>query len=355
MDIHRLRIVPYPASPINALAFSHDSDPKHRVPYTLRLAVGRANGDVELWNPSEGRWVQERIFRGSSDRSIEGLAWTQDPTYDDDDGHKSGGKLRLFSIGYSSVVTEWDMSAGKPLRHSSGGDGEIWCVAAQPRAGIPAPTDAASADEEKYHQKLVAGCANGTLVLHSTAGGDLKYLRILPPPTNRKARVLSVTWQSADCVVAGYSDNAIRLYDIRGRGRNIHTMSIGPGTKGAQEVLVWAVRCLSDGTIISGDSAGEIKIWDAQTLSMVQQLKSHNADVLTLSPSFDGNSLVSGGIDRRTVFYQRFTSDRHSGRWAAVSHRRLHASDVKSMASFEGKKLSVVVSGGKIVMDRTIS
>ena len=160
--------------------------------------------------------------------------------------------------------------------------------------------------------------------------------------------MLSVAWQNAERIVAGYSDNAIRVYDARGRGRNIHTMSIAAsGKRGPSEVLVWAVKCLQDGTIISGDSTGEIKIWDRVTLSMVQQLKNHNADVLALSPSLDGKSLLSGGIDRRTVTYRRIESGKNKGRWAAVSHRRLHTSDVKTMASYEAKDMSVAVSGGR--------
>jgi U3 small nucleolar RNA-associated protein 4 len=347
MDIHRLRIVNYPASPINALAFSHQPNPAHRAPGTLRLAIGRANGDIELWNPSEGYWVQERILHGSEDRSIEGLAWTQDPTYENEDGQIMGGQLRLFSIGYSNTVTEWDIYRGKPERLTDGGGSEIWCFAAQPRSTPSKSLDAASVEGGRHHQKLIAGCADGTLSLLSTVG-ELRYNSKLPPPHSRKAKVLSVTWQTSDRVVAGYSDNAIRVYDIRGRGRNMQTMSLAPdGKRPDTDVLVWAVRCLPDGTIISGDSSGEVKVWDAATLSLVQQLKSHNADVLTLSPSFDGSAMLSGGIDRRTVTYQRIASGKNKGRWAVASYRRLHASDVKSMASYEAKDLNVVVSGGK--------
>jgi U3 small nucleolar RNA-associated protein 4 len=34
-------------------------------------------------------------------------------------------------------------------------------------------------------------------------------------------------------------------------------------------------------------------------------------------------------------------------RWAEVAHRRFHSHDVKTMASFEGGGLSVLVSGGE--------
>jgi len=115
MDIHRSRFVPYPPSAINALAFSHP-EPEHgqQDPESLRLAIGRANGNIEIWNPARGSWLQEKVFYGGKDRSVEGLAWTQEPNSRDAHGKVVPGRLRLFSIGYSSSVTEWDLTTGLP-------------------------------------------------------------------------------------------------------------------------------------------------------------------------------------------------------------------------------------------------
>src|SRR5579871_2700275 len=134
MDVHRSRFIPYPPSAINALAFSHSTGQELNGRETfLRLAVGRANGDIEIWNPLNGAWVQETIFHGGRDRSVEGLVWIQEPEDIDSKSNKIIGRLRLFSIGYSSTVTEWDLSKGMPIRTSSGNYGEVWCLAAQPR------------------------------------------------------------------------------------------------------------------------------------------------------------------------------------------------------------------------------
>src|SRR4051794_18461089 len=103
MNIHRCRFVPYPPSTINALAFSHPSTNSRKggPPSTLRLAVGRANGDIDIWNPLKGAWFHETTLKGGKDRSIEGLAWAQEPDEEDENGAILDGKLRLFSIGYS--------------------------------------------------------------------------------------------------------------------------------------------------------------------------------------------------------------------------------------------------------------
>lgn len=358
MDIHRCRFVPYNPQTINALAFSHppSAELKGRGVSTLRLAIGRANGDIEIWNPLRGAWWQESILRGGKDRSIEALVWTQDPSEDDTTGNggsgmKSPGKLRLFSIGYSSVVTEWDLAQGRPARHSSGNYGEIWCLAAQPRwkptrretDGKPLPP----AEGEYAGQHLAVGCADGSIVILSTEDGGLRYLRTMRPSTKR-SRVLSITFQDRNIAVAGYADSSMRVFDIR-NGSLLRTISLGKGpAKGSKELLVWSVKCLPDGTIVSGDSAGEIRFWDAKNFSLVQRLQSHLADVLDVAVSGDGTSVISGGADQRTVLYRLKGNNKgpKALRWTEVTHRRYHTHDVKALAVYETKDISIVVSGG---------
>ncbi|CCF42358.1 hypothetical protein CH063_12385 [Colletotrichum higginsianum] len=127
MDLHRCRFVPYPPSAINALAFSHPSARSKNQAALSRLAVGRANGDIEIWNPLAGAWHQETVLRSGADRSVDGLVWVNDPD-DDDTTAALPGRSRLFSIGYTSAVTEWDLSTARPLRHASGQHGDIWTL-----------------------------------------------------------------------------------------------------------------------------------------------------------------------------------------------------------------------------------
>ena len=354
MDIHRCRFVPFPPSAINALAFSHASNPSKAPPPTLRLAVGHANGDIEIWNPLKGAWFQESILRGGKDRSIESLAWIQDPEDVDRRGHKVPGKLRLFSIGYSEVVTEWDLAAGKPLRHSSGNRGEIWCMATQPKDAPPEKLDSRSEDEHRdlevraQAQCIAVGCADGSIVLLSTIEEDLRFHKILARPGKKKTRVLSLTFQDRHTIIAGHADSTIRVYDIRG-GTQIKNMTLGGGPAGGpKETLVWAVKCLKDGTIVSGDSNGVLSLWDGKHYALMQRIQGHEADVLDLAVSTDGRTIFSGSIDRRTTLYQKASRSQtyDEGRWAKSSHVRIHQNDVKAMATFEASKFGVMASGG---------
>jgi U3 small nucleolar RNA-associated protein 4 len=348
MDIHRSRFVPYPPSAINALAFSH-SEPEHghQEPESLRLAIGRANGNIEIWNPADGAWLQEKLFYGGKDRSVEGLAWTQEPDRKDAHGKIVTGRLRLFSIGYSSSVTEWDLATGLPARHSNGNHSEVWCFAAQPRRKLTAKDG--SSESIHAHQKLVAGCADGTIVLLSTEDNDLTFERFVSRATNKKARALSITYKDQDTVLAGFADSMIRVFDTR-NGNVIRNISLGSGPHGGpKEILVWKVKCLSNGDFVSGDSTGEVRIYNGKNFSQMQRISGHEADVLDLAVSRDGLSIFSAGMDRRTCFYtsKKGNAQGQSGKWRKGSHQRYHEHDVKALATYEGHKLSVVVSGGK--------
>lgn len=308
-----------------------------------RLAVGRANGDIEIWNPLNGSWFQETIIRGGKDRSVDGLVWTQDPDEVDSNGRVILGKSRLFSIGYTTTVTEWDLERGKPLRQASGNHGEIWCLTAQPALqSAKAETNGSSSTS----QHLVTGCTDGALVLYTTANEDLQLKGILVRPSSRKAKIISVVFQDRNVVIAGCTDSTIRVFDIR-NGSTLRTMTLGSGPKGGpKEIIVWSVKTLPNGNIVSADSTGEIRIWDGKTYTLMQRIKGHRQDVLSLATSFDGSVIFSGGMDRRTVVYKQSGK---GGRWAEVAHRRYHSHDVKTMATLEGKGISVVVSGGKFI------
>lgn len=336
MDIHRSRFVPYAPSAINALAFSHSqAENEKEDPESLRLAVGRANGNIEIWNPAKGAWIQERVFPGGKDRSVEGLAWTQEPEEKSQHGKTIPGKLRLFSIGYSTSITEWDLVTGLPARHSSGNHSEVWCFAAQPKTK---PTD---------QQKLVAGCADGTLVLLSTEDNDVRFEKFLARSTTKKSRVLSITFKDRNTVIAGFADSTIRVIDIR-NGSVLRNISLGSGPPGGpKEILIWKVKCLANGDFVSGDSTGDIRIYDGKNYSQKQRLSGHEADVLDLAVSQDGTMIFSGGMDRRTCFYSSSGNKKTKEKWRKVSHQRYHDHDVKAMATYEGHDLNIIVSGGE--------
>jgi U3 small nucleolar RNA-associated protein 4 len=337
MDIHRCRFVPYPASAINAVAFSHTSLPAAKQKNVqVRLAIGRANGDIEIWNPNDGSWHQELVLAGGKDRSVDGLVWVTDADEETAEGNIIHGRSRLFSIGLNTTVTEWDLEKGAVKKHATGAHGDIWCLAAQPLG-----------TEGSTNRKLVAGTSDGSLLLYSLEDDDLRFQRAIIKTPNKKIKMVSVTFQSRHVVIVGCSDSTIRAYDIR-NGTLLRQMTLGSDLAGgSRDIIVWSVKCLKNGDIVTGDSTGQICIWDGKTYTQAQRIQSHTQDVLSLATNAEGTRIISGGMDRRTVLYEPMPG--HHGRWAKMWHRRYHAHDVKAMASFEGKGMSVVVSGGKSI------
>lgn len=339
MDIHRCRFVPYQPAAINAVAFSHHKTSPANHNAVPRLAVGRANGDIEIWNPSKGVWLQEVIIRGGRDRSIDSLVWVSEPDLDLGDGHVVIGKSRLFSIGYTSTVTEWDLGKGKPKRHASGQHGDIWCIAAQPHGAGSRTTQ-----ETQHSNKLIAGTIDGELAIYAIEDDDLRFQRILVKSPTKKAQMVSITFQSRKIVIVGCSDSTIRAYDIS-KGHMMRKMALEPDVAGgSKDVIAWSVKCLPNGNIISGDSTGQVCIWDGKTYTQLQSIQGHKSDVLSLATSADGTAITSGGMDRRTILYKQNADA--GRRWAKVWGRRYHDHDVKAMAAYEHGRMSVVVTGG---------
>ena len=80
MNLHRLRFVPYTVQAINCLAFAENG----------KLALSRADGGLELWNPAEN-WLQEVVIDAGKDTSIESLVWYEN---------------RLFTAGLNGLIRE---------------------------------------------------------------------------------------------------------------------------------------------------------------------------------------------------------------------------------------------------------
>ena len=345
MDIHRCRFVPYQPQAITALAFSHVSNSSEKAPPELRLALGRESGDVEIWNPLSGKWLQESILRSSGGRTVDQVAWTRDLEIDDNgsDTIATPGKLRLFSSDGTPAITEWDIARGTKRRHAEGNFGDIWCFAAQPAYKLPKDGKVEAAP---LTQMLVGGCGDGSILLFSTEDDDLRFLRVLAPSSGKRQKILSITWRNRNTVVAGFENGTIKIFDVNER-RMIRMMTLGKTPEGTKSI-VWALKCLPDGTILSGDSSGELKIWDAGNFSCTQRLKTHQGDILDIVSNAKGDLIFTVAVDRRTVAYKPMGSQpgKRGQRWTRLMHRRYHEHDIKCAASYESKGASFLVSGG---------
>lgn len=313
MNVHRTRFVDYTPPAVTALAFSHRSNPGDHHSQNLRCAVGRANGDIEIWNPRDN-WTLEITLKGGQGRSIEGLSWVT----------QKGHSPRLFSIGSSTQVTEWSLDRLRPRANLDCNAGPIWSIAVSPD-----------------HETLAVGCEDGTLLILDVSGGPgvLEYRYVL---TRQKSRILSLAFSGQDLVVGGCSDSSVKVWDCtQARGSIVARMPVDRVRN--EPTLVWAVLVLRNGTIVSGDSTGAVKFWDKKFYSLMQNFKLHQADVLCLGMNAMGDTIFSAGVDRKMQTYKLVDKKR---RWTHISGRRFHSHDVRAMASYESRGMSTIVTGG---------
>lgn len=73
---------------------------------------------------------------------------------------------------------------------------------------------------------------------------------------------------------------------------------------GGKDTCIWAVVVLPDGTIVSGDSTGNVIFWDARFGTRLCSF-AHDADVLALAAAPGGNAVFASGVDPRICLYQR--------------------------------------------------
>ncbi|CEP62365.1 small subunit rRNA maturation protein UTP4 LALA0_S05e04016g [Lachancea lanzarotensis] len=320
--VHRARFAELKGANITALAFSHASRADKRTPSDLRLALGRSNGDIEIWNPRNG-WYQELIIQGGKDRTVEGLLWSNLP----------GEPLRLFSIGASTVVTEWDLASGLALKNYDCNAGVIWSMAL-----------------DSTGTKLAVGCDNGCVVIVDISGGPgvMEHEAVLQ---RQDSRVLSVAWKGTESVIGGCADGRIRVWSATSteelRGRILHTMKVDKSKK--ESTLVWSVIYLpKKDQIVSGDSTGAVKFWDLQYATLTQTFKSHEADVLCLATDETNSKVFSAGVDRKIYQYNLASANtaKNNLKWVVASNRLLHSNDVRTMASYQSKGADFLVSGG---------
>ena len=316
--VHRCRFVPFAPSAITAMAFS---------PYSDTLAVGRANGDIQLYRTTPHTF-QYKTLPGTGEATVQSLLWTQSPY----------GEERLLSAGLNARLIEWDLTHLVPRHATDSYGGAVWAasiangysLAQQVAAGEGASVQ--SVEHSQYASSVVLACEDGTLRLFDTSDPTTppSYIKSLSRHTGR---ALSAVWYDPLTVVSGGSDGSLRVWDVLS-GRNTSRISVG-----GDKVNVWSVAC-TEGRIVSGDSVGVISVWDYHYGTLLQRLLHHKADVLSLSVTANGATLYSASIDATVSQCQRLDS----GQYVMAAPLRDHTHDVNVVTVGVA---GVVASGGE--------
>ncbi|XP_028304223.1 U3 small nucleolar RNA-associated protein 4 homolog [Gouania willdenowi] len=298
--VHRVRFFDYMPSAISKMAFNFLSE---------RLAVARADGAVEIFKFTDN-YFQEKVIPGRDGRAIEGMCWVGQ---------------RLFSAGLNGEITEYDLENLRPKYSMDAYGGPIWSISSNSQGTL-----------------LAVGCEDGTVKMFEVLEEKIQFQRNLD---RQKGRIISLSWHPSGTKIAAGMMDMIRIFDAE-TGRATHRLLVdrGLGMSKGREVVVWSVIFLSDNTVVSGDSAGKVQMWDSITGTLRKTHLVTKWDVLALSVSQDESSLMAGTSEGTVVQMQFLQSsvEQQERQWVRTRTFKNHSHDVRALVHTD----CAVVSGG---------
>eukprot|EP00934_Nitzschia_sp_Nitz4_P008367 Nitzschia sp. Nitz4//scaffold103_size77763//71204//74282//NITZ4_005454-RA/size77763-processed-gene-0.14-mRNA-1//1//CDS//3329532355//8357//frame0 len=348
-SVHRLRHLDF--IPTEVLALSAVSSGGY-------LAVSRADGSVELQEATaipeysdRKKWTTHLFpltkIAGSSLLCATSLCWID-----------SSQATIPSCVAASADGTLWTVHFEKSQlqgRISSGGGGVFDLVACK---GTELPL-------------VAAACQDGCVRIWQTS--QESGMLIEPPLVslpNAGAAVTSLAWRCTNkrshiyetVVFAGVADGTIRKYQLN-LSRNEMDESISVVKQGALERMtvesrgrrtptkVWTMQALSDDTLVTGNSLGQIQTWNTSTCTLVQSINQTDtkADVLKVVTNSDETKMFASGVDSRVVCLER---QQLGSQWRFSTAQRPHTHDVKGMIIVQARgptletNLESLVTGG---------
>lgn len=350
--LHRSSFIQCQPSPIISMSSSSDGS---------LLAAARENGDIELYDAL----IAHQILRipGFDDAAPTSIVLL--------DSHKSqqGPNSRLFSAGLDGSIVEYDLET---LTMSAGADshgGAVWQLACRPPvverkedgddkekegASDSDDDDAKDSGNDNNNNKgiaveqpatIAAACDDGAVRLFTVENtiAGVTFSKSLP---RVEGRCLAIAWHPQGSVLASAgTDKCIHIWHPE-TNRELLRLTAGDGS--GREFCVWSLLYLPDGTLVSGDSTGNVCFWDGVNGTLMAKFNKHSADVLTLAASPNGNVVFASGVDSSIAVFHKVhntptpttpnnnNSSSRSGNvqqhsWVYLSSKRTHSHDVRSL------------------------
>jgi len=318
--------------------------------------------------------------------------------------HKESERIhsprRLFGASRDGTVFEIDFRTQRHSHVTPSGGGGVFCLESLCPECVC--SDNTSIDGGKHFccgGYLAAGCEDGSIKIYrayndddTTPASPSRTLDLVSTLPSAGSAVLSLAWRRSDgkngvssdglggsVLYAGVADGTIRRYDClsainaaRASGSSAHAISTGSVLMGGSQTersggpprwrsthrmtvetlgrrtatKVWALKALSDGTIVSGDSLGHVHFWDGHSGTLMSKFvqNENRADVLDLAVSSNECKVFASGVDSRVICIERVPNQAPSTsvevpaashpsevKWVQSQAQRPHTHDVKSL------------------------
>ena len=389
VNVHRCRHINHIPQAILRLAATPRIKGHIQAPY---LAISREGGSVELVSVDE-KWKCVAQVPGLKNRSVDAMTWVcgSEPagvSKDEDDMdveeievtptrdeyfckehsivEQIQAERRLFGASRDGTLFEIDFKHQRHLGVIGSGGGAVFCLVTLKGSNL-----------------IAAGCEDGSIRIFKAS--DTTGLELISTLPSCGTAVNSIAWKpnpngalSGSILFAGVADGTIRRFNCDDNlqtskliGTVPHAMSTGNvltndfdsahlswkaslritvETRGRRtSTKIWALQVLNDGTLISGDSLGNVQFWDgdAGTLNQTIQHNDNNADVLDLAVNWDQSKVMASGVDSKVVAMERnlpgnSPQERRNGnkslilptasKWVLTNQQRPHSHDVTSLA-----------------------
>ncbi|CAI6350697.1 unnamed protein product [Macrosiphum euphorbiae] len=272
---------------------------------TQKLAVGRSNASIEVWDVSYKPHIDRVLI---CDSSVEGLAWYNE---------------RLFSCSANGTVTEHDLHSLSPLYNKTVTSGSCWCIAIHKNSG-----------------RLAAGTQDGYINIFEITSDGLTYDRLMD---KQEGKISCISWDSSGEWLVTGSINALRIYSRRS-GHALHKLPTGQ-----TETIVSSIAVTSDFTIISADSRGKLCFWDGNKGTNIANYQALKSIALTVCLDESQTKVYCSGVDPLIVCYELISmkSDMsvECNKWVRSVQLVAHTVEVRSLVHFKGKLFSGGIDG----------
>jgi RNA polymerase sigma factor (sigma-70 family) len=226
------------------------------------VAAGNAEGELFVWNADSGK---EEVVRMTRHGNIYALAYSPD------------GAL-LASANHDGTVSLWNARTGANVRHIDAHENRVWDVAFAPDG-----------------KTLASGGEDGTIVLWDPNTG--KAIRKLEGHRNHVS-ALSFSRDGKKLASADMEDTLRKAPDPDGLMDTIRVWDVASGKQllSLKTPLTHSVRFTPDGQrLISGDRAGTVHVWNADTGKSLTTLKGHSGPVMYVHIDAAGRRIASAG------------------------------------------------------------
>ncbi|XP_062997525.1 U3 small nucleolar RNA-associated protein 4 homolog [Elgaria multicarinata webbii] len=275
-----------------------------------RLAVSRLDGALEVYDLRANSF-QEKVIPGHETRIPEALCWAAGD--------------RLFGAGLSGDIVEYDLEKLHVKYSLDAFGGPIWSMAADPTGA-----------------RLAVGCDDGSVKLFHILPEGIQFEKQLD---RQKERITSLSWHPSGTKIAAGSIDLIRIFDIKS-GHAAQRIRVERRLQGprSQKCVVWGVAFLSDGTVVSADSAGKVQFWDSEMGTLLSKHPVSKAAALCVAVSEAEDSLVVGTSEGTVYQFQFLPAKLGSAehQWMRTRPFQHHTHDVRAVAHTP----TAFVSGG---------